>query len=373
MNRKREYKITFPSLFIIMKPGLHMVMLFFFAFCLVAPEIPAQLNTSYRIQIKALDRVKIDSVKMLCNVVADQLDMAVFILDQDNYYKMAVGNFSSFRQASEKLEFISSFYHDAWIITDYNEFVIFSVDPKQVTDELPEKPQETEMIDYDDAEIPVQDPGDISEPITKEPLPVEISEEVDEPVADTSDLVKPEPIIEAEKPERKKLFWKLYGSGVYIDLHASDPETRYCTYNGFGAGVGVFYAITKNLALDLSASYSMANAMAIFEKHDLSGNASVIMVNPSFIAGTDFFSRHGIYGKVGAGYFNYDYAYKLELKPGFSGGPASVETELLERAVTYGLDVGIGIRVFRHFDASMNAWFDQNSRRFYRVNLGLVF
>lgn len=357
---------------IFMKPGFLMVMICFFFFCIIAPEISAQDSTRYRIQIAALDRVKMDSLKLVCKSLAEQFGMGVYMLDQDNYYKIAIGDFTTFGQAKDKLSYLSIFFNDAWIIPSYNEFVIYSVDPKHIADELPVKLQETGIIDNDDVETPVQDTSEVSEPAI-EPLPIEIPEDVVEPVADPFDKVEPEPMTKPQKPARKKLFWKLYGSGVYIDLHSSDPETRYCIYYGYGAGAGVFYTITKNLAIDLSASFSMANAVALYEKHDLSGKASVLMVKPSLIVGTNFFSKHGIYGKVGAGYFNYDYAYNLELKPGFSGGPASVETELLERAVTYGLDVGIGFRVFRHFDASFNTWFDQNSRRFYRMNLGFVF
>jgi hypothetical protein len=123
----------------------------------------------------------------------------------------------------------------------------------------------------------------------------------------------------------------------------------------------------------LSAGYSIGNAVALNEKHNLTGKASVFIVNPSLVVASGFYSKHGIYGKVGAAYFNYDYAYKLELKPGFSGGPASVETELLQRAATYGLNLAVGFRVFRNFDASFHTWFDQNSRYFYQLNLGIVF
>jgi hypothetical protein len=355
------------------KMVFYMVVLFLFAICLYVPEISAQLTIRYRIQIKALDRVKIDSLKLLCKSEAEQLNMAVYILDQDNYYKMAVGNFSSFRQASEKLEFVSSFYHDAWIIPAYNELIIFSVDPPQNIENLPEKQQETEQLVSEEIEPPVMDQSESPEPFIEELLPVDIPEDINGPDADTSNLERPEPINVPELPDRKKIFWKLYGSGAYIDLHSSDQENRYCTYYGYGAGAGVFYAFTQNLALDLSAGYSTGNAVALNEKHNLTGKASVFIVNPSLVVASGFYSKHGIYGKVGAAYFNYDYAYKLELKPGFSGGPASVETELLQRAATYGLNLAVGFRVFRNFDASFHTWFDQNSRYFYQLNLGIVF
>lgn len=360
-----------PHIFLV-KPGFLMAMIFFFYFCIIASEIPAQDNTRYRIQVAAMNRVEVDYLKLVCKSLAEQFGMRVYILDQDNYYKIAIGDFTAFGQAKNRLAYISIFFNDAWIIPPYNEFVIYSVNPKHIADELPVKPQEPGTIVKEGVEKPVQDTIEVPEPVI-EPLPIEIPEAVDEPVADPSDLVETEPITKPQKPAGKKLFWKLYGSGVYIDLHSSDPETRYCTYYGYGVGTGVFYTITKNLAIDVSASCTVANAVALYEKHDLSGKASALMVNPSLKAGTDFFSKHGIYGKVGAGYFNYDYAYNLELKPGFSGGPASVETALLERAITYGLEFGIGVRVFHHFDASFITWFDQNSRRFYRINMGIVF
>lgn len=328
-----------------------------------------QPQSDYRIQLAAFPRHNLDSLKSVCNKTAKDLQINAYLLDQDNYYKLAVGDFSSFTKANEKLQILKPAYRGAWIIPSLHEYVIHSaffpiiqtIDEEQKTNEFFKQPVNGETNKITEPERPI----------------VEILTEVEPeiiidimPLLDENDLILDIP---QYKLRKKKFYPKVFVGGAYVDLHTSDPETRYCTYTGLMAGVGVHYLLTKHLFFNMSADYSLTDARALYEKHHLTGNASVLKINPSIGFGSNWYSRFGIYGKLGVSYFNYDYAYSLELKPGFSGGPASVDAELLERAYNYGLNAGIGIRLFRDLDVSFNSYYDLFSRQYHSLKLGFIF
>jgi hypothetical protein len=331
--------------------------------------IAQQILPEYRIQVAALPRFKLDSLKTVCDRIGQSLKMNSYILDQDNYYKIVVGDFNSFSQANLTLQILRTDFHDAWITPAVHTDVIYTSGSKQPE----EKPLDQEKIDELDVAADETEKISIPEVPLAELTPEEEPEII---IDDTLHLPEDEDLvieISHISKKRRRFFTSIYAGGVYVDLHASNPDTRYCTYYGYVAGAGSSFAITKNLLLNLSADYSFANAFALFEKHNLTGSASVIKISPALVVGSSIYSRFGAYGRLGISYFNYDYAYNLELKPGYSGGPASVDAELLERAYNYGLDAGIGLRLFRNLDISVNSYYDLDERLYLSVKLGLVF
>ena len=330
------------------------------------PAVSNQQPSEYRIQVAAHPRYKLDSLKTVCDQIGQSLKMNSYILDQDNYYKIVVGDFNSFSRANEKLQLLRTDFPDAWITFAFHAYVIYPASMMQVEG----MPVVQEITDEED--VAADQAGKIRIPEVKLRPEDELEFIIDDKVQmpDVEDLVIEIPYI---SKKHRRFFVSIYGGGVYVDLHASNPDTRYCTYYGYVAGAGSSFAITKNLLLNLSADYSFANAFALFEKHKLTGKASVIKISPALVVGSNIYSRFGAYGRLGISYFNYDYAYNLELKPGFSGGPASVDAELLERAYNYGLDAGIGLRLFRNLDISFNSYYDLDERLYLSVKLGLVF
>jgi hypothetical protein len=123
----------------------------------------------------------------------------------------------------------------------------------------------------------------------------------------------------------------------------------------------------------LSADYSHLDAVATKDIHIVNGNASFIRINPSIMFGTDINSKFRLYGKLGASYFNYDYAFNMTLKPGQSNGPSSIDVELATRASDFGVNAGIGLRAFRYVDLYFGSYFDYNSRRYHHLSLGITF
>jgi hypothetical protein len=337
------------------------ILCFLFTLFPVQESIAQQVPSEYRIQVTALPRVKLDSLKGVSSEIEKKLQLTAYILDQDNFYKIAVGDFYTFSQAREKLETVRFYYQDAWIIPAFHEFVVY---PEIIKEPLEVLLQDKEIPGSDD--VP---PIPVKPEIVIEPDPALIVEEV--PV-----IIEPE-LIFIEIPRvpsvKRRVFPRIYGGILYIDLHASTPATRYCDYYGFGVGLGNSYAITKNFLIDLSVDYNLANAFPIDEKHEVSGEANVLRITPAIIAGSNVYSKFGIYGKLGLSFFNYDYSYSMELKPGYSGGPASVDAALLERASTYGLDAGVGLRLFRRIEITFNTYYDLNERLLYSLNVGFVF
>lgn len=333
------------------------------------PAVFAQLPSEYRIQLAAHPRYKLDSLKTVCDHIGQSLQMNAYILDKDNYYKIVVGDFNSFSQADEKLQKLQTVFPDAWITFAFHAYVIHPASMKHAK----EKSGDQEITYEED--VMADEPGKISIP----EIPVVELRPEEEPEIVIDDKL---PLLDLESQvieipyiskARRRFFVSIYGGGVYVDLHASNPDTRYCTYYGYVAGAGSSFAITKNLLLTLTADYSITNAFALFEKHKLTGSATVIKISPALVVGSSIYSRFGVYGRLGISYFNYDYAYNLELKPGYTGGPASVDVELLERAYNYGFDAGIGMRWFRNLDISFNSYYDMDERLYLSVKLGLVF
>lgn len=335
------------------------------------------VGTEYRIQVMLLCSKDFESAKTISDGISRMLEMPAYVLNKDGCFKILAGDFNSFRQAQEKIDYVRIYFDDAWISPAYQQYVAYplpetrteSIDLTELIEIALEIKHEIQEVKLLMSEV-LQETKDIREFLAQEQAPVipdldtsllEESEESDTPVAD-------------DKNTTQKLFWKIiYAGGAYVDLHAGNPQFDYLDYYGFSLGLGASYAFNPYLAVDLTTDYTFAYANPKSEIYDVTGNTSILRVSPSLMLGTNIHKPFRVYGKLGASYFNYDYTFSLEMKPGFSNGPSSIDAELLSRASDIGFQFGAGIKAFRYIDLYVGSYLDLNSRRFHTVTLGITF
>ena len=339
-------------------------------------------NPKYRIQVILFCKDDFSAAISLRSQAENQIGEKAYLVFQNGCYKVMVGDFDSFREASSVLKLAREHYPDAWITLPYDEFVVYPVSNLEET--FPD-PSEAEKPDYSVK-------GELQEirQVLHEILLVfhEINEKISVfekiPLADTAkslpkepdqhiDATQTQPSAKTSDGKQKRTWFYASGGIGYADLHKARPDIHYANYFGYCGGIGFSYALLPYFALDLSADYCYLNAIATKEIHTVDGSATIFKLNPSVMVGTDINNRYRLYGKLGASYFNYDYAFNMTLKPGQSNGPSSIEVKLAKRASDFGLNAGIGIRMFRYVDLYFGSYFDYNSRRYHNLSLGITF
>lgn len=335
------------------------------------------VGTEYRIQVMLLCSKDFESAKTISDGISRMLEMPAYVLNKDGCFKILAGDFNSFRQAQGKIDYARIYFDDAWISPAYQQYVVYplpetrteSIDLTELIEIALEIKHEIQEVKSLMSEV-LQETKDIREFLAQEQVPVipdldmtwlEETEESDIPAKDDADT-------------EQKLLWKIiYAGGAYVDLHAGNPQFDYLDYYGFSLGLGASYAFNPYLAVDLTTDYTFAYANPKSEIYDVTGNTSILRVSPSLMLGTNIHKPFRVYGKLGASYFNYDYTFSLEMKPGFSNGPSSIDAELLSRASDIGFQFGAGIKAFRYIDLYVGSYLDLNSRRFHTVTLGITF
>jgi|GEM_PF-4853554 len=352
-----------------MKPNFKIVFAFLISGLLLFSSASANdLPINYRIQVVAWNKIKLEQLQQYVDTIPETLGMNAYIINTGNYYRVLVGDFEERPVAREKLLDVIEYFPDAWIVPAQADDVIYvslldppdpepAPEPEEVVEEIP--------IVEEEPELPVEDPMPDPEEV---PEPEEVVEEVAEEVE-----VEPREPAPIPEPERRKLVYpRIYGGLSFKDLY--EPLHRdEVSFEGYGFGAGMDFALTRYFGLSLDVDYSFGDAVTDLETHDISGDASVLKVSPALMFGTNFHSSWRLYGKFGASYFNYVYDFRLERREGETGGPSLVDVQMSDRQSHYGLYFGAGIRAFRYLDLGFHMYLDDEERQTHMFTVGLTF
>jgi hypothetical protein len=79
-----------------------------------------------------MQRSDYSTANAMCSQAEHQLGVKAYLAFHNGCYKIVVGDFKSFREASDVLELARKHYPDAWISPPYNEFIIHPIDVVEV-------------------------------------------------------------------------------------------------------------------------------------------------------------------------------------------------------------------------------------------------